>query len=235
MAHRNSRRLCLLDQGPAFNHPHAQAARRGSTAGELFSSGLLGLRKKLGPILWQFPLSLHFDPARFEAFIALLPADTADGLKLARRRHPRMFGRSRLAIDLPRPLRHAIEIHHESFLDDRFIAMLRAYKIALVIAETARKWPMPQDVTADFMYLRLHGDRELYSSGYGPAALTRWAERIAAWHAGKEPAHCPHGAVHACHEASPAPWKTPHTAEPCLARSTTRRSAVAISPPPSLS
>jgi uncharacterized protein YecE (DUF72 family) len=160
-----------------------------------FASGLLGMKEKLGPILWQFPPSLRFDPGRFEAFMAMLPADTAEGLKLARRRHPRMYGRSRLAIDIPRPLRHAIEIRHGSFLDDRFITMLRAHKIALVIAQTARKWPMPQDVTADFMYLRLHGDRELYRSGYGPAALTHWAEHIAAWHAGEEPARCPRGAV----------------------------------------
>jgi uncharacterized protein YecE (DUF72 family) len=72
----------------------------------------------------------------------------------------------------------------------------------LVIAETAQKWPMPHDVTADFMYLRLHGDRELYRSGYGRAALTRWAERIAAWHAGSEPEHFARGAVHV---AGPAP------------------------------
>ena len=54
---------------------------------------------------------------------------------------------------------------------------------------------MPRDVTADFMYLRLHGDRELYRSGYGPVALSRWARRIAAWHAGREPTDLPRGAV----------------------------------------
>ena len=106
-----------------------------------------------------------------------------------------MHGRSHLKIDVNRPLRHAMEIRHESFLDERFIDLLRAHDVALVIAETARKWPMPRDVTADFMYLRLHGDRELYRSGYGPAALARWAERIEAWHAGREPARLPAGAV----------------------------------------
>ena len=107
-----------------------------------------------------------------------------------------MYGRSHLAIDMPRPLRYAIEIRHASFLDERFIAILREHNVALVIAETAQKWPMPHDVTADFMYVRLHGNRDLYRSGYGVVALTRWAERIAAWHAGEEPAHCARGAVH---------------------------------------
>ena len=90
-----------------------------------------------------------------------------------------MEGRSHLEIDLgPRPLRHAIEIRHESFLVPEFVELLRAHSVALVIAETARKWPMPRDVTADFMYLRLHGDKELYRSGYRPQAIARWAERI---------------------------------------------------------
>jgi uncharacterized protein YecE (DUF72 family) len=159
------------------------------------ASGVLALNQKLGPILWQFPPSSRFDPSRFEDFLTLLPKDTAAALTLARRRHPRMYGRSHLAIDEPRPLRHAMESRHESFLDDRFIAMLRAHNVALVVAETARKWPMPRDVTADFMYLRLHGDRELYRSGYGPAALARWAARVTAWHAGREPAELPTGAV----------------------------------------
>ena len=159
------------------------------------ASGVLALKQKLGPILWQFPPTLRFDARRFETFLALLPRDTASALKLARRRHPRMYGRSHLAIDRPRRLRHAMEIRHESFLDERFVAMLRAHNVALVIAETARKWPMPRDVTADFMYLRLHGDRELYRSGYGPVALSRWARRIAAWHAGRELTDLPRGAV----------------------------------------
>jgi uncharacterized protein YecE (DUF72 family) len=159
------------------------------------ASGVLALGPKLGPILWQFPPRLRFDPDRFEPFFALLPRDTEAALGRARRRHPRMHGRSRLAIDRPRPLRHAVEIRHESFLDERFLGILRAHGVALVVAETAGKWPMPCDVTADFVYLRLHGDRELYRSGYGPAALSRWAARIRDWHAGGEPAELPPGAL----------------------------------------
>jgi uncharacterized protein YecE (DUF72 family) len=98
-----------------------------------------------------------------------------------------MYGRSRLAIDAGRPLRHAIEIRHESFRNESFVELLREHGIALVVADTAGKWPHVEDVTADFMYLRLHGDREIYASGYTPRALDRWAERIRAWSLGSQP------------------------------------------------
>lgn len=159
------------------------------------ASGVLALEEKLGPILWQFPPQMRFDPARFEAFLDLLPTDTMQALRLARRREARLNGRSHLRIDQARPMRHAVEIRNESFVDVRFVEMLRSHGVALVIAETARKWPMPRDVTADFMYMRLHGDRELYRSGYRPQAIRRWAERIATWREGKEPASLPEGAV----------------------------------------
>lgn len=156
------------------------------------ASGVLALGDKLGPMLWQFPPQLRLDPDRFASFLALLPRDTGAALAHARRcDRARMRGRSHLEIDRPRPLRHAVEVRHASFLDPRFVELLREHGVALVIAETARRWPMPCDVTADFMYLRLHGDRELYRSGYRPAALKRWAERIRAWHRGGEPASLP--------------------------------------------
>jgi uncharacterized protein YecE (DUF72 family) len=65
--------------------------------------------------------------------------------------------------------------------------LLREHNVALVIAETAGRWPMLQDITADFLYLRLHGDKKLYRSGYAGKALARWAERISAWSGGGEP------------------------------------------------
>jgi uncharacterized protein YecE (DUF72 family) len=108
-------------------------------------------------------------------------------LQLARRRDARMHGRSVLRIDANRPLRHAVEIRHESFATPGFIALLRRHGVALVVADTAGKWPYLEDVTADFMYLRLHGDKEIYASGYTDAALDRWAARIAAWSRGGEP------------------------------------------------
>ena len=153
-----------------------------------FASGIFNLREKLGPFLWQFPPFMRYDEERFEHFCSLLPRDTKQALVLARRREDRMHGRTRLAIDENRPLRHAIEIRHESFATESFVAMLRRYGIALVVADTAGKWPYLEEVTTDFMYLRLHGDESLYASGYTDAALDRWAARIGAWSKGKEPA-----------------------------------------------
>jgi uncharacterized protein YecE (DUF72 family) len=90
-------------------------------------------------------------------------------------------------VDKKRKLRHAVEIRHDSFIDEAFIALLRKYKVALVTADTAREWPYYEDVCADFMYLRLHGDKELYASGYSEQALDRWAGRIRAWSEGSQP------------------------------------------------
>ena len=152
-----------------------------------FASGLFNLREKLGPILWQFPPSFRFDAEIMKRFLELLPQDTEQALSLARRRERRMVGRVRLAIDAPRAMRHAVEIRHESFIDESFVQMLREHNVALVVADTAGKWPYREDVTADFLYLRLHGDKELYASGYTDEALIRWAARIRAWRAGFQP------------------------------------------------
>ncbi len=153
-----------------------------------FASGVFKLREKLGPILWQFPPNFRYDRERMEGFFRMLPRDTEAARSLARRRSSWMKGRVSLAIDAQRPLRHAVEVRHDSFCDPSFVDLLREQRIALVIAETAGQWPMAQDVTADFMYLRLHGDKELYRSGYSDRALSRWAERIRAWQEGSEPA-----------------------------------------------
>ncbi|MBU0726547.1 MAG: DUF72 domain-containing protein [Alphaproteobacteria bacterium] len=150
------------------------------------ASGLLRLGPKLGPILWQFPPSLAFDAELFETFMALLPHDTDEAVALARRHDSRMDGRAWLDPDGSRPVRHAIEIRHESFRDPAFIELLRRYKVALVCADTV-KWPRLMDVTADFVYCRLHGSKELYISGYDEEALDRWATRIRAWAEGAEP------------------------------------------------
>jgi uncharacterized protein YecE (DUF72 family) len=150
------------------------------------ASGVLALRKKLGPILWQFPPSFAYDHERFDAFFSLLPKDTSAALKLAREHDGRLAERSWLKAQTNQPLRHAVEIRHSSFVDPDFIALLRRHKIALVVADTAGKWPLIEDVTGDFVYVRLHGDKELYASGYGDAALDRWTERIDAWSRGSQ-------------------------------------------------
>ena len=146
-----------------------------------FASGILALKDKLGPFLWQFPPMFAYQRERLDAFFDLLPRSTGEALALARRRDARMKGRARLAIDADRPLRHAVEVRHASFVDEGFLGLLRERGIGLVVADTAGRFPRLFDVTADFVYVRLHGDIELYKSGYTPRALDEWAKRIRAW------------------------------------------------------
>lgn len=153
----------------------------------VLASGVFELRDKLGPFLWQFPPVVKFDPQRFEHFLSLLPQDTDSARELALQYQPRMEGRVSLESGPNRPMRHAVEIRHESFMDPAFIAMLRRYKVALVVADTAGRWPLCEDVTADFVYIRLHGDKELYASGYEDDAIAAWAARIDAWRRGRQP------------------------------------------------
>jgi len=150
------------------------------------ASGPLRLGRKLGPLLWQFPPHMRFDADRFEAFFRLLPQDLKAASKLAKGHDERLAGRAWLEVDENRPLRHAVEIRHESFCTPDFIELLRRYNIALVIADTP-EWPLLMDMTADFVYCRLHGAEELYSSGYGDNSLAMWARRIELWSEGGEP------------------------------------------------
>jgi uncharacterized protein YecE (DUF72 family) len=83
--------------------------------------------------------------------------------------------------------RHALEIRHESFRTKEFIALLRAYNVALVCAD-AVDWPRLMDVTADFAYCRLHGSKVAYASGSGLKEIDAWARRVLAWGKGREPA-----------------------------------------------
>ncbi|HVZ09183.1 DUF72 domain-containing protein [Rhodopila sp.] len=147
------------------------------------ASGLLRLGRKLGPILWQFPPGFRFDPEIMDAFLALLPRDTEAAADRARQ-HEARIKESWTKTDAARPLRHAIEIREESFRDPAFVDLLRKHGAALVCADTV-KWPRLMDLTADFVYCRLHGSRELYRSGYDDAALDGWAGRVTAWARGK--------------------------------------------------
>jgi uncharacterized protein YecE (DUF72 family) len=153
-----------------------------------FASGVLKLNEKLGPILWQFPPGFAFNEERFRDFFELLPKTTTETAKLARKHDARLKGRSWTKTDADRPMRYAVEIRHDSFKDQRFIKLLRKHNIALVLADTAGRWPYMEDVTADFIYARLHGDEELYVSGYTDTALDWWAARLRAWQCGDEPA-----------------------------------------------
>lgn len=150
-----------------------------------FASGILKLGAKLGPILWQFPANFKYSHELIESFLKLLPASSEEALELGKKHDGKVEGRSFLEIDRNRPLRHAMEIRHLSFVVPEFIAQLRKHKIALVCADTV-EWPLLMDVTSDFVYCRLHGSRVLYSSGYSNAAIEAWAARVAVWSKGGE-------------------------------------------------
>ena len=145
------------------------------------ASGIANLGDKLGPILWQLPPTYRFDAAVLGPFLASLPRDTDEAAAIARRRNEKVKGRARLAYGACRPLRHALEVRHETFVDEAFVDLLRREQVALVVADTAGKWPLVEDLTSDFVYARLHGDAVLYVSGYSDAALERWAARFIAW------------------------------------------------------
>ena len=148
-----------------------------------FASGVLALEEKLGPILWQLPPQLAFDAERVADFLALLPRTTTAAAELARGHDHRLRHGTHVDVGTDRPLRYALEVRHASFATPAFLRLLRATGVAVCVADTAGKWPHLDAVTADFVYVRLHGDKRLYVSGYTRAALDRWAERIAGWRA----------------------------------------------------
>jgi uncharacterized protein YecE (DUF72 family) len=153
-----------------------------------FASGVLRLAEKLGPILWQFPERMPADLERFERFLELLPKTSVQAAALAERHDERLAGRAWPEADADTPLRHAFEIRHPGLLGPEFVELLRRHNAALVFADTAGRWPYAEDVTADFVYVRLHGAEELYASGYTDAQLDWWAARIREWRRGCEPA-----------------------------------------------
>src|SRR6266567_9018359 len=150
-----------------------------------FAQGVLRLKEKLGPILWQFPAQFTCNPERLEAFFSLLPRTQKEAAKLARRHDERLDNRSWFRVIEDRPLRHAVEIRHDSFVCEEFIALLRKHNIGLVVADTV-EWPLLVDVTADFDYCRLHGSEQLYVSGYENDAIEVWARRVLQWSRGGE-------------------------------------------------
>lgn len=150
------------------------------------ASGILRLGAHLGPILWQFPPNFTYDRDQMAAFLRILPTDTAMAAELGRRHDNKLHAPAWLEVDVRRPVRHAVEIRHKSFCCTEFIDLLRAHNVALVCADSVA-WPKVMDVTADFVYCRLHGSGEVYASGYDNAALDRWAARFKAWASGGEP------------------------------------------------
>ncbi len=135
----------------------------GPSIARFLESGVSELKHKLGPILWQFMHTKKFDPADFEAFLALLPK-SIDGVAL----------------------RHAVEPRHESFKTGDFVALARKYGAAIVFAD-AKKFPTIADATADFVYCRLQESQEKIETGYSPAAIKDWVAAAKAWEAGGAP------------------------------------------------
>jgi uncharacterized protein YecE (DUF72 family) len=153
----------------------------GTVLPNFFASGLLALREKLGPLLWQLPPNMAFDADVLGAFLANLPVTTAEAAYLARHHDERLAGRAWTGTDADRPLRHAVEVRHPSFETPRFAELLREHCVAGVLADSGGRWPTIRDATADFCYVRLHGAEELYASGYDEPALREWAARIRAF------------------------------------------------------
>lgn len=147
-----------------------------------FASGPLALAHKLGPILWQLPPRLGFDAEQLREFFELLPRTTGEAAKLARKHDGKLRADAWTKPGGERPIRHALEVRHPSFTTKEFVDLLRDNDIALVVADTAGEWPYLDEATSDLVYIRLHGDKKLYASGYGDEALEAWAEKIRRWH-----------------------------------------------------
>jgi uncharacterized protein YecE (DUF72 family) len=154
-------------KGPRFATNRRELAGAGASIERFFSSGVMELKAKLGPINWQFMTSKRFDPADFAAFLKLLPK-TVDG----------------------RAIDHAVEVRHASFRDPDFIAMAREHGVAVVIAGDS-EYPEIADVTAPFVYARMMGTRETEPLGYSPAELDLWADRARSWSLGAAPEDLP--------------------------------------------
>jgi uncharacterized protein YecE (DUF72 family) len=150
-------------KAPRYATNRKVLAEAGETIERFFASGVLLLRQKLGPINWQFATTKKFDADDFEAFLKLLPA-SIEG----------------------QPLRHALEVRHDSFRTPEFIALARKYKVAVVLAADG-EYPQIADITAPFVYARIMGTSDTQAKGYSTKALDAWAERARQLAAGITP------------------------------------------------
>lgn len=150
-----------------------------------FASGLLELKEKLGPILWQLSSDLKFDASRIEAFFELLPRDSA-GLAALAQSHDLQGREVVTECSSDQEVRHVLEPRHPSLFVPDLAHLARRYGVALAFSHSSQ-WPYTEEATADFVYLRLHGPAALYSSAYTRFELARWANRIRSWATGSEP------------------------------------------------
>ena len=147
-----------------------------------FASGVLALGPKLGPLLWQLPENLPYDRERLEGFFAQLPRTTVQAAALAAKHDDKVpEDRALTKAEADRPLRHTLEFRSRSYCTDEAFDVLRRHGVGCVVADTAGRWPLAEAETSDFMYVRLHGDTELYASGYTDEALDRWSAKCLDW------------------------------------------------------
>jgi uncharacterized protein YecE (DUF72 family) len=144
-------------KGPRFVTHRRDLATAGPSVDRFFASGVLELRAKLGPILWQFAPFLRFDEAGFAAFLDLLPREIDN-----------------------HALRHVVEVRHPSFAAPAFTELLRSRGVAVALVDD-EKYPMLDGITADFIYARLRRCALEEPTGYSPQALDDWAERGRDW------------------------------------------------------
>lgn len=152
-----------------------------SALGNFFASGILALGRRTGPFLWQLPATYGFEAERLDAFIRMLPRNSTDGEAVARMHDARLRRGALLDAAARVAYRHAFEVRHPSYFCDEFYEILRRHRCAFVIADTAGTFPYAEAVTANFVYVRLHGSQQLYASGYVDAELTTWSDRLHGW------------------------------------------------------
>jgi len=168
-------------KGSRFITHNLKLNRAVTPLANFYGSGILALGKKTGPFLWQLPPILRFDAERMRAFLELLPRNTMEAGKLARKHDARLKKGVLLKAPARVAYRHAFEVRHESFFVKAFYDLLREFDCALVIADTAGKFPCVEELTAEFVYVRLHGSTRLYASNYTGPELDAWAKRARTW------------------------------------------------------
>jgi uncharacterized protein YecE (DUF72 family) len=112
-----------------------------------------GLGDKLAAVVWQLPSNFRVDLERLDGFVRALEVW---------------------------PVRHALELRHRSWFVPEVAARLRGAGVAVCLSD-APDFPMWREVTADLVYVRLHGHTRKYASSYHPASLRRWRADIARW------------------------------------------------------
>ena len=142
-------------------------AEAGDSIKRFVQSGIVELGGKLGPIVWQFAATKRFDPEDFAAFLQQLP-DSQAGV----------------------PLRHVLDVRHESFLCSEYVALARRYGMATVYTDSP-EFPSLADRTGDVVYARLMNADLRFKDGYAPKALDGWAAAARAWSEGRTPADLP--------------------------------------------